>query len=89
MIHEINTINLWKKALLISTFDLSTLRSTINYKTGGLGNYTAAKKFDARWVDGKKNYDGKKFVFKKAYLKLAINYMLDNCYFTFGNLPFR
>ena len=52
---------------------------------GDSGNYIVVTKFEVRWVNDKRNY---KFVFKKAKLKFAINYMLDNCYFTAGNSTF-
>ena len=44
--------------------------------------YIAASKFGARLVDYKKN---NKIVLDKSKLKLAINYLLDNCYFTVAN----
>ena len=62
-------------------------RELINFCfKGGSGNSIAVTKFGARWVDYKKN---SKIVFDKTNLKLAINFLLDNCYFTVGNSTFR
>ena len=43
-------------------------------------------KFEARWVDDKKNYRNTLVQYK---LELAINYLLDNGNFTVGNSAFR
>ena len=89
-----------KKVQSVSTFDFPTLHTNLKHDKlrnvllelinfcfkGGLGNYIAVTKFGTRWVDDKKNY---KIVFDKTKLKLAINYLLDNCYFTIGNSTFR
>ena len=52
----------------------------------GLGNCIPITKFGARWVDDQKNYN---IVFEKANLKLVINYLINNYYFTVGMSAFK
>jgi len=84
----------------IYTFDFSTLytkiphdklksvmRELINFCfKGGENKYIAVNKFGARWV---KEKNPNMTVFDKTSLKLAINFLLDNCFFRVGNLIFR
>lgn len=63
------------------------LRELIDFCFKGVSrNYIAITKSEARQVDDKKSY---MILFDKGTLKLTINYLLDNCYFTVGNSTFR
>ena len=53
---------------------------------GGISQYIAVTRHGARWVDG---VDRCKTWFDKKSLKLAVKYLLENCYFTIGNNVFR
>ena len=48
--------------------------------------FIAIKKFGATWTDNENKF---KVTFNKASLKLAINFLLDNCFFSLVNLSFR
>ena len=53
--------------------------------TERLENYIAATKLGSRWFNDKKNYN---VVFDKTKLKLAMNYLIGNCYFMDRDLTF-
>ena len=42
-------------------------------------------KFGATWINGKSKFNT---TFNEVYLKLAINFLLDNWFFKFGSLSF-
>ena len=100
VIEAIKKLNGRSKANSISTFDFSTLytniphaklknvlRELINFCfKGGDKKYIAITKFGATWTNNKHKYN---VTFDKPSLKLAINYLLDNCYFNLGNMSFR
>ena len=88
------------EAILITTYDLSTLYPIIQHNKlknvirelihfcfiGGEKQFIAVIKFGAIQTDDKNRFKTK---FVKATLKLAINFLLDNFFFNFGNLSFR
>ena len=100
VIESIKKLNSRKKAKSITTFDFSTLytsiphdklknamREIINFGfKGGDKFYIGITKYGARWVNDKTKCN---ITFDKSSLKLAINYLLDQCYFNVGNLIFR
>ena len=99
-INAINKLNSRNRAGSISTFDFSTLYTNIPHHKlksvmsnlinfcfhGGDKEYIAVTNFGAIWTNDKDKY---KINFSKTSLKLAINYLLDNCYFTLGTMCFR
>ena len=48
--------------------------------------FISETKFCARWTDNKNKL---KITFGKATLKVAISFVLNNCFVNFGNLSFR
>ena len=61
-------------------------RELINFCfKGGEKEFIAVTKFRATWTDNNTKF---KITFDKAFLKLAITFLLDNFFFDFGNLPF-
>ena len=88
-------INSRGRAKSITTFDFSTLYTKIPHDkllfvlntlidfcfNGGLGNYLAVNKGGARWVE---DIGRNKITFDKNQLKIAVKYLIDNCYFTVG-----
>ena len=100
VINSLNKLSSLHKAKTITTFDFSTLytsiphdklknamREIINF---GFRNedkfYIGITKYGAKWITDKKKCN---IVFDKASLKLAINFLLDQCFFHVGNLIFR
>ena len=87
-------LNNRKKAFSIATFDFFTLytniphnilknvmRELINfYFKGGEKEFIVVAKFGATWTDNRNKF---KITFDKASLKLAITFLLDNCFFFF------
>jgi len=53
---------------------------------GGDKEFIGITKFGASWTNNKDKYN---VTFNKTSLKLAINYLLDNCFFTMGTMCFR
>ena len=100
VIHAIKQLNDRKRAFSISTFDFATLytniphdklknvlREIINFCfKGGDKMYIEVNKYRAKWVNENQPNN---ITFDKISLKLAINYLLDNCYFSIGNMVFR
>ena len=100
VINSLNRINNRSKAKTITTFDFSTLytsiphdklknalREVINFGfKGGDKFYIGINKYGAKWVQNKSSCA---ITFDKSSLKLAINFLLDQCYFNVGNLIFR
>ena len=100
VIKNINKLNTRNRAKSITTFDFSTLytsiphdklknalREVINFGfKGGDKFYIGINKYGAKWVNDKSSCP---VTFDKASLKLAINFLLDQCYFNVGNLIFR
>lgn len=52
----------------------------------GENNFISVIKFDATGTGNKSKF---KMIFDRAFLKLAINFLLNNISFSFGNLPFQ
>ena len=100
VIDSINRINAKRKAKSISTFDFSTLYTKIPHNKlikvmnemvdfcfqGDSHKVLAVSKSGCRWV-----YSSPKgsTIFSKKTTKLAIKYLMDNCYFTCGGHLFR
>ena len=100
VIDSINRINAKRKAKSISTFDFSTLYTKIPHNKlikvmnemvdfsfqGDSHKVLAVSKSGCRWV-----YSSPKgsTIFSKKTTKLAIKYLMDNCYFTCGGQLFR
>ena len=96
----INRLNKRGRAKSIDTFDFSTLYTKIPHDKllyvlnslvdfcfeGGMSEYVAVTDYGARWVANPSSY---KFVFSKANIKLAIRYLMSNCFFTFGSQVFQ
>ena len=97
---SINRINAKRKAKSISTFDFSTLYTKIPHNKlikvmnemvdfcfqGDSHKVLAVSKSGCRWV-----YSSPKgsTIFSKKTTKLAIKYLMDNCYFACGGQLFR
>lgn len=93
-------VNRYRKARTIETFDFSTLYTKIPHDKltdvlcklvdfcfeGGPHEFISTNDWGARWVSDPSSYD---FVYDKVKIKLAIRYLMSNCYFTFGNRIFR
>ena len=100
VIKSINRINSRSKANCISTFDFSTLYTKIPHDKllfvlndlidfcfqGGTNNHVAVTKFGAKWVTNPSKYT---LTFDKTKMKNAVKYLMDNCYFTFGEKLFQ
>lgn len=100
VIKAIKQLNERKKAYSISTFDFATLYTNIPHgklKTvlreiinfcfkGGDKKYIEVNKYGAKWVSSR---HASNVTFDKRSLKLAINYLLDNCYFNIGDIVLR
>ena len=57
------------------------MRELINfYFKGGEKEFIVVAKFSATWTDNRNKF---KITFDKASLKLAITFLLDNCFFFF------
>ena len=98
IINKLEKINRKKKAVSVSTFDFSTLYTKIPHDElfsrlgeivdlcfdGGDKSFIAiSQKRKAFWATKKGN---RKVCFSKSGLKQAIEYLLDNCFFTVGNI---
>ena len=100
VIDSINKLNKRNKACRVSTFDFSTLYTKIPHNkllhvlnnlidfcfNGGGKSFIAVDRYSAKWVD---EFDKKKFMFTKASLKKSVKYILNNCFFSFGNKIFQ
>ena len=100
VIKNIKKINKRKSARTISTFDFSTLYTKIPHDKlidvmnelvdfcfqGGSHEQLSISKSGARWVT-RKCRTGLRF--DKKVTKDAIQYLMDNCYFTLGNKIFK
>ena len=100
VIKSINKLNTRNNANSISTFDFSTLYTKIPHQKlldvlnhlvdfcfeGGTHELISVAKSGARWVS-KTSKAG--LIFNKGAVKDAIKYLMDNCYFTFGEKLFR
>ena len=63
------------------------IRELINFPfKGGGKEFIPINKFRARLTDNQKKF---KITSDKSSLKLAINFLLNNCFFNFGNLFFQ
>ena len=96
VIDSIKKLNKRNLAKSITTFDFSTLytsiphdklknalREIINFGfKGGDKFYIGITNYGARWVKDKSACN---ITFDKSSLKLAINFLLDQCYFNVGN----
>ena len=88
------------KALPIAIYDFFTFYTNIPHNKlknvsrklinfcfkGGEKQVIVVSKLGATWTDSKNKF---RITFDKASLKLSINFLLDNCFFNFGNLSFR
>ena len=102
VIREIDKLNKRSKAETITTFDFSTLYTKITHDKllkvlneltdfcfdGGLGNFIVVNKYSASWASSKPDAD-QCVVFDKKLFKQAIKYIMDNCFFKFGNKVFQ
>ena len=100
VIKSINKLNTRNNAKSISTFDFSTLYTKIPHQKlldvlnglvdfcfeGGTHEQISVNNTSARWVS-KTSKAG--LVFNRSAVKDAIKYLMDNCYFTFGEKLFR
>ena len=100
VIQNINIMNKRTKASSISCFDFSTLYTKIPHNKllkvmnelvdfcfkGGDKSYITVNKYGASWVAENKSNS---VTFNSSTLKNAIKYLLDNCFFRFGNKIFR
>ena len=100
VLQAIDKINSRNKAVSITTFDFSTLYTNISHHklksvmselinfcfNGGDKEYIGIYRGNGVWTNDQGKYN---ITFNKKNLKLAINYLLDNCYFTLGSLCFR
>ena len=94
--------NLNKRGLskFIYTYDFSTLYTKIPHDKllfvlnslvdfcfdGGTSDYIAVTNYGARWVT---NPSKSKFMYNKSSIKLALRYLMSNCFFTFGQSVFQ
>ena len=83
----------------IATFDFSTLHTIVLHNKlknvlreqlsfcfkGRKKQFIAVTKFGATWTDNENKF---KITFDTASLKLFIDFLLGNCFFSFVNLPF-
>ena len=100
VITSINKLNKRRSIKSISTFDFSTLYTKIPHDKllevmydlvdfcfqGGTHEQLSLSKSGARWVS-KNNKTGLRFT--RSLFKDALKYLMDNCYFTFGEKVFR
>ena len=100
VIKSLNKLNTRNNANSISTFDFSTLYTKIPHKKlldvlyhlvdfcfeGGTHELISVSNVRARWVS-KSSKAG--LTFNRNAVKDAIKYLMDNCYFTFGEKLFR
>ena len=100
VIKSINNLNKRNKALQITSFDFSTLYTKIPHDKllkvlnelidfcfkGGTKDFIAVDKYGAKWVNDVTSYS---LVFSKASLKKSVKYLMNNCFFQFGNKIFR
>ena len=100
VINNIKKLNKRHKALSVSSFDFSTLYTNIPHDKllhvlnelidfcfqGGTNDIIAVDRFGAKWVHSATNAS---FNFDKSSLKTVIKYLINNCYFNFGNKTFR
>ena len=88
------------KAESLETFDFSTLYTKIPHDKltdvlcklidfcfdGGAHEFISVNNWGAKWVADPSSYH---IVYSKANLKLAIRYLMSNCYFSLGNRVFK
>ena len=103
VINSIKRLNKKSSVRSMSTFDFSTLYTKIPHKKlievmneiadfcfqGGsheLISFTLSSKSYARWVPNNSKAEIK---FSKTMVKEALEYLMNNCFFTFGNKIFR
>ena len=100
VINSLKNISAQNKARSMCTFDFSTLYTKIPHDKlvdvlceltdfcfqGGTHKYIAVNSFSARWVGkiGKKQK-----IYDKHSIKRALNYLLNNCFFSLGGKLFR
>ena len=89
-----------RKACSLETFDFSTLYTKIPHSKlmdilcklvdfcfeGGSHEFLSVNKWGAKWVVNPRSYE---VVYNKAKIKLAIRYLMNNCYFNFGSKVFK
>ena len=99
IIEKLNIINTRKKAKNISTFDFSTLYTTLPHNLliqvlteiinfvfkGNTKTKIGFSEFSTYWTSKGKD---KRF-FTKSSLADAINFLIKNCFFTIGNMIFK
>ena len=100
VLKSLERLNRRGKAQCMSTFDFSTLYTKIPHDkltevlneitdtcfNGGNRELISVTKSGARWVT---KPSSKGITFTKATFKDAINYLMNNCYFTLGDFLFR
>ena len=99
VIRTINKINDRRQGRSIETFDFSTLYTKIPHNkltdvlckmvdfcfSGGNSKSLLVNFFGARWIEN----PGSAFVYTKQKVKLALRYLMSNCFFTLGSKTFR
>ena len=100
VIDSINKLNRRNSAKSLKTFDFSTLYTKIPHQKllevlnelidfcfqGGTHEQVSINNSGASWVSKKSRA---KLRFNRKVIKDAMKYLMDNCYFTFGNKLFR
>ena len=99
VIERLTALNRRGRAKCISTFDFSTLYTKIPHKKlifvlneiidfcfNGNKDFLSVTSSGARWV---KTGSKKGITFDKLSFKHAVKYLMDNCFFSFGNQIFR
>ena len=100
ILNKVSKLNKTRRAKCISTFDFSTLYTNIPHNKlinvlnqlidfcfkGWENKFIAITKFGARWVTDQSKYN---LVFNKKKIKDALRYLMNNCFFTLGNLLFK
>ena len=99
VIKAIKKINDRRQGRSVETFDFSTLYTKIPHIkltdvlckmvdfcfSGGNSKSLLVNTFGARWVENPRSA----FVYTKKKVKLALRYLMSNCYFTLGSKTFR
>ena len=100
VINSINSLNKRNKASSVSTFDFSTLYTNIPHDKllsvlnelvefcfkGSGRDFITVDNYCARWTNEPKD---NKMVFSKSSIKKCIKYLLNNCFFKFGDKIFK
>jgi hypothetical protein len=102
-VNAIKNINTRRNAKSVTSFDFSTLYTKIPHESlkdklneltdfcfrGCANKSICITKHATFWVDNKEKRMDNALYFSKNTVKLAISYLLDNCFFSLGNDIFR